>query len=1146
MLTSNILSMNLQSEVELALESRAGDLTLRRPGRVLPTWFRRLCDPGSPLSVKNLSPETVSILRRLSTRDDFAVLYWPTLEPLVSFVSQDSHDPEASVRDQAIRASITLQSVHPWEAIAREFKLPSELLNDIRNIGPDTTSADLRNIRSHLERRLIATFRPLFKRLQQRMGRITKVEILESELVAFPAELAGLTGLQELLIDHRGSPTPAVPIDLPQDSPSFGTLQSLTIAKGQIASEPITNAAFPILESLALVECALPPAITIRLEHLRTLVITGDSSFDLRGAPSTVLKLEAASLEEVDFEGALGLTFDAALGRQSGLTTVCINGTGLDELPPLSSDSLLVLRASGNSFRGLNLTAIASSAQSLQVLELSGCGIVELPPEISQFESLSVLDISDNELAVLPTSLGKMAALSDVSIGGNPLPDLYSAAAMTGTQTLKRFLADLGQEPGRCNEAKLLMVGEGTVGKTSLLAALKGEEFQPDRETTHGIEIRRIPLTSNEDGTLIAWDFGGQEIYRVTHPFFFSKNAIYAVTWRPRDGMEQTGVKYWLESIRYRVGTADCKILLVETHASEGRRSLLDPEEVTFSYYPAIIAHLSVDSATGSGISELHAMVSRAATELPQWGEPIPETWLALRRELRDVERSFLLLGEYEDLAVSCGVARENARACAAFLHTLGDILFFDDSDGLGAVIVVDPELLARAVSFILEDVPTKERGGEIALEDVRALWLHRDEQIRTHPDVFSVLVGLMMRFDIAYQVTAPGGARGLLLPEMLSSQRPLDLPWEPGDEVRPGQRELRVQLRLNRIPEGLIPWIIVRNFRALTGYKWRHGALFCNPEHDASCLVEVGDASVVSITCRGAYVLDLFTTIKSDVERVLADRWPYLRREVLVPCPNRARGCDGVFEHDYLVRAERARKSTVECRSCLATPTVASLVTSVSGSVSSRELLVRHLESIRRPGVEQSELLGEISSSLRFIREEFASALGETPSLFTIRPSNWNKGRRVTVGLFRSRFEVRLFCEWPAGPHPLGDPYFVTPSREWFGRALPVLRAVSALLALIPSVGQGIANAVSSEIALALDFVERLASEEATLGSPRVPGSLAQTQFRGRLIRELLLEVDPAPSQFRGLARVTLPGRPAAWLCPDHVEAVQLERVPT
>lgn len=40
--------------------------------------------------------------------------------------------------------------------------------------------------------------------------------------------------------------------------------------------------------------------------------------------------------------------------------------------------------------------------------------------------------------------------------------------------------------------AKVLLVGEGNVGKSSLVAALKGERFVDGRPTTHGIQISAL------------------------------------------------------------------------------------------------------------------------------------------------------------------------------------------------------------------------------------------------------------------------------------------------------------------------------------------------------------------------------------------------------------------------------------------------------------------------------------------------------------------------------------------------------------------------------------------------------------------------------------------------------------------------------
>ena len=61
---------------------------------------------------------------------------------------------------------------------------------------------------------------------------------------------------------------------------------------------------------------------------------------------------------------------------------------------------------------------------------------------------------------------------------------------------------------------------------------------------------------------LRAWDFGGQEVYRVSHQFFFSPRALYLVVWHARQGQDQNEVEGWLRRIRVaggRRGSCACR-----------------------------------------------------------------------------------------------------------------------------------------------------------------------------------------------------------------------------------------------------------------------------------------------------------------------------------------------------------------------------------------------------------------------------------------------------------------------------------------------------------------------------------------------------------------------------------------------------------
>jgi internalin A len=83
--------------------------------------------------------------------------------------------------------------------------------------------------------------------------------------------------------------------------------------------------------------------------------------------------------------------------------------------------------------------------------------------------------------------------------------------------TFLRALAESSVERWR---SKILIVGEATVGKTSLAKQLLGEAFNPDERQTHGVRVRSLPLLHpGRPGVtmdLDVWDFGGQLEYRAS------------------------------------------------------------------------------------------------------------------------------------------------------------------------------------------------------------------------------------------------------------------------------------------------------------------------------------------------------------------------------------------------------------------------------------------------------------------------------------------------------------------------------------------------------------------------------------------------------------------------------------------------------
>jgi GTPase SAR1 family protein len=93
-----------------------------------------------------------------------------------------------------------------------------------------------------------------------------------------------------------------------------------------------------------------------------------------------------------------------------------------------------------------------------------------------------------------------------------------------------------------------------------------------------------------------SWDFGGQEVYRVTHQFFFSRRSIYLLVWEPRKGVQASQVEDWLKIIRLRVGD-DARAIIVSTHCKTGERiARIDKPVLMRDFGSMIVGFHEVDS----------------------------------------------------------------------------------------------------------------------------------------------------------------------------------------------------------------------------------------------------------------------------------------------------------------------------------------------------------------------------------------------------------------------------------------------------------------------------------------------------------------------------------------------------------------------
>ncbi len=128
-----------------------------------------------------------------------------------------------------------------------------------------------------------------------------------------------------------------------------------------------------------------------------------------------------------------------------------------------------------------------------------------------------------------------------------PLNIPPSEIVKRGTKAVLDYFTEREREQFKNTEVKLILIGNSTVGKTSLCRFLRERIFDSDECSTEGIvsNLKWIP-----DGLGIQvniWDFGGQEYYHATHRLFLSRNTVYVLVWDAqtnKSGHIKTPIRY--------------------------------------------------------------------------------------------------------------------------------------------------------------------------------------------------------------------------------------------------------------------------------------------------------------------------------------------------------------------------------------------------------------------------------------------------------------------------------------------------------------------------------------------------------------------------------------------------------------------------
>jgi Leucine-rich repeat (LRR) protein len=590
---------------------------------------------------------------------------------------------------------------------------------------------------------------------------LTQLHVLNlgyNEFSVLPNSLATLTKLQELRLDQL--PLTALPEWLGE----FELLTSLTLSHIKMRNPPKWIARLSQLQRLDLVKCELKslPEWLSRLGELSTLNLSdnewGEIPQRLKDLPSlSTLHFWRTNLEtippwfnELRALEVLNIRHNSCgampnnLAPNSTVTNIWFSDAKFSDGPPRC------LRDFAN----------------LEHLEITESELRVLPEWIGDLAKLKGIWLGKNKLEDLPTQLTQLKNLTTIELRENPLNSELDAAYREGFDSVIRYLRAKAGAQVALNEAKLILVGEGEVGKSSLLSALRDDQWEEGRPTTHGIEIKTITVTdpnTHKGITLNGWDFGGQRVYRPTHQLFFSAPAIYLVVWKPREGPQQGLVKEWISLIEHRAPEA--KILIVATHGGPKQRQPdIDRQEIWDLFGRGLVVDFFLveskpdEGGVRIGLDELRKAIGQAAANLPEMGRLVPKRWEDTRQALKKSGAAYLSLEEVLKSCKSHGMDEEESADFIRISHRLGHLIHYEHDPLLQDIVVLKPDWLSTAISFVLDDEQTRENHGLVSFERLGYLW--NDPKrigIRYPSKLHPVFLRLMERYDLSYRVAEEG-----------------------------------------------------------------------------------------------------------------------------------------------------------------------------------------------------------------------------------------------------------------------------------------------------------------------------------------------------------------------------------------------------
>ena len=573
------------------------------------------------------------------------------------------------------------------------------------------------------------------------------------------------------------------------------------------------------------------------------------SKFDPQYILQEIENVRVKKLTKLDLHGKNLTEIPESLTNLKNLKELDLSSNKIKEIPEAIANltNLTKLTLSGNEIKEIPNTIF--TLFNLKELDLSFNKIKEIPDGIAKLYNLTTFNLLHNQIETIPDAVAKLYNLTTIDLWRNQIKDLPDAVvclpklekfslenwelsiltklyaennqlsiapeilALNDGQKTFNYIRLLRFKDFRSlHEAKLLLIGQGNVGKTSLKERLIRDYYDKSQHQTDGLNVETWNVEINsKDIRLNVWDFGGQEIYHATHQFFLTKRSLYLLVCNCRISEEENRIEYWLKLIE----SFGDKSPVIIVGNKKDEQPLEINRKALREKYPNIQAIIETSCQDNIGIDELRTAILQQVTNLKEVYDLLPLSWFEVKQQLESMTEDFISYNRYIGICHENKIPEEhNQDELIDLLHRLGLVLNFRDHPILKGTNVLKPEWVTEGIYALLSDETLKtENKGIFTLADLSRVLDPDRYPVNRH----NYLIELMKEFELCFEIDC--NPKQFLIPAILPKDEPEDTNLE-GDT-------LEFQYHYRILPNSIISRFIVNTSDYIHNQTyWRSGVM--------------------------------------------------------------------------------------------------------------------------------------------------------------------------------------------------------------------------------------------------------------------------------------------------------------------------------